>query len=134
MLVKWFDRCEQQLAVGVAGHGAEPFASHISVWHWLAVELLELGFVVKEIYVGRRAVLEQVDDPLRFWRDLWASGQSASGGRGGLQSAAAEQSGEGGQAQSGAGAPQQLPAGQSQSLFERWIHGRFIPWSGLHQD
>jgi hypothetical protein len=59
-------RCEQELAGGITGHGAEPFAGEVTFGNRLTVESGEVGFVIEEVDVGRATVHEEVDDPLRL--------------------------------------------------------------------
>ena len=46
VLLKGFHRPEHQLALRIAGHGAEPFARHEFLRHGLAVQLLLQRLVV----------------------------------------------------------------------------------------
>ena len=89
MLLERLDGREQELAAGRAGHGAEAFAGNVFLGHGLAVKRGELGFVIEQIGVRGRAILEEIDHAFRFWRVMWETGQSGhlrgagcGGGRG----------------------------------------------------
>ena len=70
VLLEGFNRSEEELAVGIAGHGAEALVADVAFRHRGIVELLEFGFVVPEVAVGGGAVLEEVDDALGLGGDL----------------------------------------------------------------
>ena len=80
------DLAEDRAGGLVARHGRESFAAGELVGDLLTVPLAEFGFVVEEIDVGRRAVLEKVDDAFglgREVRELGETGHGAARGDGG---------------------------------------------------
>ena len=66
VLMKRFDRGEHELARGISGHRAEPFAAEIFFRHRRAVQLSQFWFVVEKIDVRWGSVLKEVNDTFCF--------------------------------------------------------------------
>ena len=102
VLLERLDGLQHELAAGVARHRAEALSAEITIRHRLAVDLLKARFVVEKIDVSGAAVLEEVDDAFRLWRDI---------GRPGRQPILTiQQRCERGRAEPGRGAAEELPA------------------------
>ena len=126
-LLEGFDRSEDQFAFGIAGHGAEAFASQVFVRDWLAVHLLQLGFVIEQIDVSRGAVRKQVDHPPGFRREMReppGARQSALRLRRG-QPFPPEQGSECRAANAARGPPKEFTAGDMAAVFSKGIHGDY---------
>ena len=77
MSVKRLHRLQHELSLGVARHGTEAFAPEVFLGDRRAVQLVQTRFVVKEIDVGGRAVLEKVYDALGLRRKVRSTKSSS---------------------------------------------------------
>ena len=68
VLPEGLDRREHQLAVGLARHGAEALAADVGIGQGLSMAFEQLRLVVKEIDMGGRAVLKQINGVLGLGR------------------------------------------------------------------
>ena len=112
VLVKGLDRCEHDLATGIAGHRAEALSLEIALRDGLAVHLFEQRLVVVDVAVRRRAVLEKVDGAFGLGRDVREAGQAVHGagvhGRGVEAAIVGKNGGQGGPADAQRGAAEEM--------------------------
>ena len=127
VLLEGFNRSEEELAVGVTGHGAEALAADIALRHRSVVKFLELGFVVPEVAMGRGAVLKEVDDALGLWGDLAnIVGNLVVTLRVSGEALFAEESREGSSADAGSALAEEMAAVDVQLVLCERIHRRWI--------
>ena len=115
----------------VACHGGEAFAAGDFVGDLLAVPFAELRFVVEKVDVGRRAVLEKIDDAFRFRGEVREIGQTGDGATNGKrergrrgESVAAEKRSERGGADTQHAAAEKLAARVEGFSGEERVHER----------
>ena len=97
------------------------------------MQLGELRLVVEEVDVGRRAVLEQVDDPLGLRREVADRCEQLVLGR--PEGLLAEQRGQGGDTDAGGALAEEVAAVDEILMFEAGmrVQGESTPWSGLRR-
>ena len=75
-LRKFSDWCEHRPFLLALGHCAQTFAFLDLVGDLSAVPLQHLGLVIEQIGMGRRSVLQQIDHPPCFGREMRQIAQS----------------------------------------------------------
>ncbi len=127
VLLERFNWSQEELAVSITGHGAKAFAADVTLWHRGVVEFLEFGFVVPEVAVGGRAVLKEVNNALGLRGDLAdVVGNFFVALRGGREALLAEESREGGSADTGSALSKEMAAVDVELVLGKRIHRRWI--------
>jgi len=89
---------------------------------WFAFESGELGFVVEEFELAGGTGHEQVDDPLRLWREVRLAreergGRVDGGGEGAAGEAIGEKAGEGDLSEAHAASAEEMPPGDVEAML-----------------
>ena len=118
---------EQQLAVGVTGHGAEALAANVALRHRGVMKFLEFGLVVPEVTVSRGAVLKEVDDALGLRSNLTnVVGNLVVTLRGSREPLFTKKSREGSSADTSGALTEKMAAVDVQLVLCKRIHRRWI--------